>query len=231
MPVEGLSTPHHVQVRPHGQHWPHVAARLFATPLEDEFEAGRVIADGSAQKTVYAIVDEPELILRSFKDESRGGRGVGQDAWSRAWIAVQEYHDLNLLEQRGFPVLPVIRTGTFEGRPADVVERFSMSDRDAVVAAGQPTRNAKPGDARRWEQPAVAARMFTPSSRRCLLQIRRAILAGTAVRDLQFLIKPGKVVVFDPAGIVLREEDPRAYRELVQKNLAHVDRLLAACPA
>jgi hypothetical protein len=232
--VPGLQTKRHVQVSPNGQFWRAHSERLFAQDLTQTYQVGRVIADGSAQKRVLALTSHPDAVLRSFKEQTLrrlpGARGSGQGAWDRAWIMIQEYHDLNFLKQRGFPVMEVLDTGVFQGRPADVVEAFSMSDRDAVVDAGVPTRNAQAGEQRKWMQPAVARRMFTPQSRQYLMQIRRAILAGTAIVDLQLLIKPGKVVVFDPAGIILKEEHPAEYWAQRPKNLAQIDRMLQYVP-
>jgi hypothetical protein len=233
-PVPGLRTPGHVRVSPQGRFWSTASARLFARPLGAEYQVGRVIADGSAQKRVLALDSHPDAVLRSFKEHTSplvpGARGAGVGAWDRAWILIQEYHDLNFLKQRGFPVLEVLDTGIYQGRPADVVEAFSMSDRDAVVDDGAPTRNARGAEQRKWMVPAVARRLFTDGSRQSLMQIRQAIVAGTAIVDLQLLLKPGKVVVFDPAGIVLKEENPQGYWKQRPRNLAQIDRMLQYCP-
>jgi len=230
--VPGLHTQRHVQVRPDGKVWPQHADRLFAQPLGWTYRPGAVIADGSAQKRVYAVAGRPHLVIRQMKEAAAAfaPRGQGQDAWARSWILIQEYHDLNLLQAHGFPVPKVFATGKLHNVPADVMERFEMSDRDAVTRRGEAARNARQGDRLKWMQPGVVERLLTPASRPYLLQIRRAIQAGTAIRDLQLLLKPGRVVVFDPAGIVLRSEQPKLYQRHAAWNLQKIDRMLGMIP-
>ena len=200
----------------------------FSRRLRNDFPPGKLIADGSAQKQVYAVAGNANLVLRVLRPQVNSrvpsARGKGQGAWQRKWILQQEHDDLANLRRNGFPVPDVVAKGYMFGRPADVMERFPLASKD-TLAAGTGVRlpAGATGQAPLWKQ---RPDVLNLRSRPDLLSIRRAIENGVAVHDLQLLLKPGRVVVFDPAGLVTRTREPARYQRVAAQNLRLIDEML-----
>lgn len=229
--VPELHTPQLDRPMPeHLEGWARLASRLFAQRLRPEFPPGAVLSDGSAQKRVYTVEGNRDVLIRMMKDLPAGPqRHVRQrgPAMERAWLLIKEYNDLNFLRARGFPVLSIRSTGRLEGKPADVVERFDVASKDADVVDGKPIRPASNMSlGPRWKR--LAPELVNAQTDRDLNQAFSAIERGVAIHDLQFLLKEGRLVIFDPAAIVTREQQPESYARFREQNLRLLDEIAAA---
>jgi hypothetical protein len=136
---------------------------------------------GGAYKDAYAAAGDPNAVVRVLK---------GTDPHSLE-VFRSEHEQYKTLARYGVPVPRIIAEGQVNGHYADVVERYSFSNRDAALFQQQG--------------PAILA---TPTAHADLLAIRQAITKGVVINDLQFLLKPGHIVVNDPLGISTPEQHP-----------------------
>lgn len=196
----------------------------FARDLAHAFPPGAPIARGSAQKLVYAVDGRPDLVLRVLADAPAGAgmRGAGQPAAARAWLLAQEHDDLATLAAHGWPTLEVLATGHIDGRPADVVPRFTVGTKDAEHG-GVHVPRSRVGGAPAW-------RVHFPDGLDDGIQADLHALAAhiahgpVAALDLQLLLRRGRAVVFDPAGVV-HADQRRAHHHARAKNLRVVGKL------
>jgi hypothetical protein len=150
------------------------------------------------------------MVTRYFLETYRQAlaREVFEGTDPRANFLRAEHAQYETLARFGVPVVRVLGEGLVDGQPADVVERFSFSDREPRFSV---------------EAPAILA---TPTARADLLRMRDAIKAGVAVADFQFLLKPGHIVVNDPLQVFVRDRDPHNYGLTAPGNLRRIDELL-----
>lgn len=209
--VRAVPRVHVAPVRPAPAPKTHAGPVLWTereTPIPDhllpQHGLGPLLGKGSFKK-VYVAKGDPDAVVRVMQPEEDGKINVFGEWIDAGAFLGKEHQLLRKLEQHGFPVVRVLAKGEVSGLPADVLERFELSDRDK-------DRFARDGSA--------ILRTAVPDLRR----IRRALeTSGLAILDIQVLMKKGHVVIADPMDVIPRAENPGAYAG----NLKFIDDLLA----
>ena len=177
----------------HSHAWVHNACAL-----PPQYALGAHLGAG-AYKDAYAAAGDPNAVVRVLKNNANAN------------VLASEHTQLQTLAQRGVPVVRVLAEGEVNGKIADVVERYEISNRDPQWAQQGPR--------------------LVASARDDLMRIRQGILqGGVAIQDIQLLFKQGHVVVSDPLGIILREQNAAAYNQLANGNAQFIDNLLRLAP-
>jgi hypothetical protein len=178
---------------------------LFKEPLDPFIQLGKKLnGDGNGQqKDVYALGDR--WVLRVMKDLPTGEHLRGEPPWKRAWILVQDYKTLGALRAEGVRVPAFLTTGTFRGKPADIVERFDFMTKE-----------------KGWKE--KLSRLRGTGIERDIVAIERFLERGKVIVDLQLGAKRGAVMPLDVFSIA----SPKEEAGWAKYGLAHVRELKAA---
>jgi hypothetical protein len=170
-------------------------AQLFRVALDPHIKVGRRLngAENGMQKEIYALDDR--WVLRVTNDAPKKGHYLeGVSAWDRAWLMLADYKALTDLQRRGRRVPAFLTTGTYKGKPADIVERFQcMSPKE-------------PG----WEQ--KVAQLRGTGLEQDILGFEKLLNQGVVPVDLQLGFKPGMALPLDLFEISDRRTQPDWYK-------------------
>jgi hypothetical protein len=144
-------------------------AQLSGIP--PQYAPRATVLGSGGYKDAYVAAGDPKAVVRVLRNKSN--------------ILDAEHQHLHTLAQHGIPVVRVIAKGQVNGHPADVVERYTLSSKDAAL-------NTPEG------------RRILASSIGDLTRIRDALARnGITVTDPQLLFKEGHAVISDPLGVTV----------------------------
>jgi hypothetical protein len=148
---------------------PAPVAQLAGIP--PQYTPNSTLLGSGAYKNTYVAAGDPNAVVRVLKNNGN--------------TLDQEHQQLQTLAQHGIPVVRVIAQGQINGHPADVVERYTLSNRDAAFHTPE-------------------GRRILASSIGDLTRIRDACARdGVNIGDIQLLFKEGHAVVSDPLGVTV----------------------------
>jgi len=173
-------------------------AARYAAHLDARFPAADLLSDEGYNKQVYSVAGRPDLALRVLRERGKSGHHGQLGPWSQYRVDefAAETDRLRRLKQKyDLPVALPIEHGSYRGRPADVMHRYTMGLIGrwwrTTYSDDQKTRLAK-----------VAGALFgAPSDNQRALdglaKIQAAFDKGLVINDFQLLIDKGRIDVSD----------------------------------
>jgi hypothetical protein len=153
-------------------------AQLSGIP--PQYTPSATVLSSGGHKDAYVAAGDPNAVVRVLQ-----ARVLQDPNKGNIHILDEEHQQLRTLAQHGIPVVRVIAKGQVDGRPADVVERYTLSNKDAAF-------NTPEG------------RRILASSIGDLTRIRDVLARdGISVGDIQLLFKEGHAVISDPLGVTV----------------------------
>jgi hypothetical protein len=201
---------------------------IFDHSLDGRYEASGLLSDDGWNKQVFQVAGRGDLVLRVLRDRVRDDQEK-RGPWHPERVAdfAKEKTNLKILEHDyRIPAMEIVESGTYRGRPADVVRRYDLF----LVARWWET------DAEhRKKLDKLAEKLFgtmpnNDYALRTLKTMQAAFQSGLIVNDFQLALSPGRIGLADIGEHV---RDPAARRDpwwaaRAREQEALVNGLLAA---